>query len=114
MKKIILILLLITISLGFSTEIKEKFNDTVIQELKQTQYPNCVIYVDSSQKLQVYKLKVSTSAMGLLIPENGTILQDYILLPIDKKKISIMTTQDIDDIITFINSIDLQNRKFKK
>lgn len=113
MRKIFLLILVIFFSLSFSI-LEDKFNDKPIYEVKQSSFPNCTIYTDSTKINQIYKLKLEVTGNGLLLPENGTILSDYILLPIEKAKIERMSVQDYNDIITFINSIDLQNRKFKK
>lgn len=113
LKKIIVIsILLIFISIGFVGELK--FNDIPLIKVEQDKYPNSNIYSDEAKKMMIYELKLMQVSNGMLVPENGTILSDYIILPIEKKKVMRFTEQDYNDIITFINNIDLKNRMYKE
>lgn len=104
MKKIFLICMVL---LAFTFEgPKQTFNDQAIQLIEQNQFPNAKIYTDSIGN-QYYEVKLRLTKQGILVPENGTPMEGYILFPTSNKA---LTEQNLQDIFKFIDYLDLFNR----
>lgn len=105
MKKIILFAIIVSLAFSFASD-KFTFNGQPISMIEQNQYPNAVIYSDSTGS-QVLQVKLLVTKEGILLPENGTPLEGYLLLP---TKSTQLTGQNISDIFKFIDYLDLSNR----
>ncbi|HAX49697.1 MAG TPA: hypothetical protein DCX92_11995 [Bacteroidetes bacterium] len=82
------------------------FNGQPITLVEQSQFPNASIYSDSTGS-QVLQVKLLVTPSGILLPETGTPLEGYLLLP---TKNTNLTASNISDIFTFIDYLDLSNR----
>ena len=102
-KYLIVIILLFVSTICFS---QEKFNDTEIKVVEQSQYPNAILYQDSSGNSYLTVTMLLTE-QGILIGEKGSPFENWILFPTDCKQ---FTEQDLKDIFVFIKSRDLKNR----
>jgi len=105
MKKIVLLICLTLSAFALPGGI-DTFNGMPLTKIEQDKYPNALIYSDSvgSQVLQV-RLLVTPS--GILVPENGTPLEGYVLFPTTSTN---LTGQNVSDIFKFIDYLDLSNR----
>ena len=97
--------LLFVTSVSYSQD-KDKFNDTTIEIVKQNQYPNAILYQDSSGNSYLTVTMLLTE-QGILIGEKGSPFENWILFPTDKIQLK---KEDLEDIFTFIKSRDLKNR----
>jgi len=104
-KLIVLIFLLFVTGLSYSQD-KDKFNDTAIEIVEQNQYPNAILYSDSSGNSYL-NVTFQITDLGILIGEKGSPFENWILFPTSKTK---FLSEDIEDIFTFIKSRDLKNR----
>ena len=102
-KLIVLMFLLFVTSVSYSQD-KEKFNDTVIEVVEQNQYPNAILYQDSSSNSYINVTFMITD-LGILIGEKGSPFENWILFPTDCLNFS---SKDLEDIFTFIKSRDLK------
>ena len=102
-KLIVLIFLLFVTGLSYS---QDKFNNTSIEIVEQNQYPNAILYSDSSGNSYI-NITFQITDLGILIGEKGSPFENWILFPTSKTK---FLSEDIEDIFTFIKSRDLKNR----
>lgn len=105
MKKFLCLLCLFVIaSCVFS---QDKFNTTPLKKLDQTVYKNAEVLVDSAGGQYFRVLLKLTSDGLLLIPESGTPLEGFILLP---TRSTHLTSQNLVDIYHIIDYFDTINR----
>lgn len=84
----------------------DTFNGSKIVKVEQDKFPNAVIYSDSLGS-QVLQVKLMATHEGILLPENATPLEGFILIPTQSRN---LTRQNIQDIFKFIDYLDLSNR----
>lgn len=108
MKKIIVIVLMV-IAFGVNAQDKPKFNDTELTLTEQTEFPNAKLYKDEKGNKYI-NITLKLIEGGVLIGEEGTPFDKWVLFPTSKSN---LTTKDVEDIFTFINYRDLKNRIIK-
>lgn len=106
MKKIIVVLFLLSIVSIVKADETPKFNGKDLKKVEQQQFQNAVVYTDSTGSQYVNATFLITNG-GYLIGNAGTPFEKWVLFPTNAVN---LTEQDIQDIFLFIKSRDLKNR----